>query len=588
MGSPSGVNSSFLSRLPEEDKQAIKLGQQARWAAAVDANAGEQRQQSSPARPPTDAAYAGASPTSSGSPSPGNTTSSSPSVVAYNTTEPHPNFPGSPSPLDIINPPLSNSDGSGGEDPSRPISVFNPPASGAPSSAEPTSRPPTDAAYADAPPAGLPQPDSFVDRQRDIDLLGTGNYSVSRAMQAELDADVEGARDRVAKLEDQLQNLPTGSFSHIVRAELEDELAKLETQLRAYDLPGDADASIAEGHREEDEAEAPATQDQLDAEAADARVLASGDNYDQHHFINPRTGREYTDAEVRYARDTADFREDLSIDERIEFDRLFYDVGVGFDFDDALTIVGRDWHDAFNIDGNGIQRDDLQSIAHNEDGIFSSDQQAAAFYLLSRPDAFNGLESNYGSGYPVHDGAIGEDNITTAGGEIGPTIEQRIEAQKAALEGLGEQPGVDSEAVSEAISVLDAAQGSLTPAEYARVSNYLSNVALGGQAAIAVQSALTGDYDEAYETTFDAAVPFVIKQILTKIAPGAAGGPAGVVGLTALSLLLAFTPLDTSETRVASFSENAGEISPTGQRTYPGGYGTQINGNGFADPMYRG
>ncbi len=579
MGSPSGVNSSFLSRLPEEDKQAIKVGQQTRWAAAVDANAGEKSQQSSPARPPTDAAYAGASPTSSGSPSPGNTTSSSPSVVAYNTTEPHPNFPGGPSPLDILNPPFSNSDGSGGEDPSRPISVFNPPASGAPSSAEPTSRPPTDAAYADAPPAGLPQPDSFVDRQRDIDLLGTGNYSVSRAMQAELDADVEGARDRVAKLEDQLQNLPTGSFSHIVRAELEDELAKLETQLRAYDLPGDADASIAEGHREEDEAEAPATQDQLDAEAADARVLASGDNYDQHHFINPRTGREYTDAEVRYARDTAEFREDLSIDERIEFDRLFYDVGVGFDADDALEVVGQDWHDVFNAGGNGIRREDLQSIAQNEDGIYSPNQQAAAYFLLSHPGEFNELDSNYGSGYPVHDGAIGEDNIVTAGGEIGPTRQELLNAGKDELQRLEGEGHISSSDLSNYITHLDNA-AALTPADF----EVLHRSVLAGQAGISLYQVATGDADGAFETAFATLVPLAAKHVLIKAGAGAVGGPVGLL----LSLVLSLGPLDTSGTRVASFSENAGEISPTGQRTNPGGYGTQINGNGFADPMYRG
>jgi hypothetical protein len=423
--------------------------------------------------------------------------------------------------------------------------------------------------------------------------MGTGNYTVSSVMQAELNADVEDARARLTELEGRLENLPSGSFSHFVRADLEGEIAELETQLRDYDLPeaadwaAGADASIADDLRAKAEAREQVRQDQLDAESADARVLESGSDYDRHHFINPRTGLQYTDAEVRYIRDTADFREGLTVDERIEFDRLFYGVGVGFDFDDALTIVGRDWHDAFNADGNGLQRGDLRNIAENEDGIFSSDQQAAAYYLLSRPEAFNSLESNYGSGYPVHDGAIGEDNIITAGGEIGPTIEQRIEAQKAALEGLEGQSDVDSEAVSQAITVLDAAQETLTPAEYARVSNYLSNVALGGQAVIALESALTGDYDEAYETAFDAAVPFAIKQILIRVAPSVAGGPVGI-GVTALSLLLAFTPLDTSETRVASFSENAGEITPTGQRSYPGGYGTQINGNGFADPMYRG
>ena len=61
MGSPSGVNSSFIARLPEEDRQAIKSGQQERWAAAVDANT----QQRSTSRPPTDAAYANSTGTGS-------------------------------------------------------------------------------------------------------------------------------------------------------------------------------------------------------------------------------------------------------------------------------------------------------------------------------------------------------------------------------------------------------------------------------------------------------------------------------------------------------------------------------------------
>lgn len=158
-------------------------------------------------------------------------------------------------------------------------------------------------------------------------------------------------------------------------------------------------------------------------------------------------------------------------------------------------------------------------------------------------------------------------------------MEQCIDAQKAALQELEGQPGIDSEALSQAIIVFDVAQGTLTPAEFARLSNYVNNVALGGQAAVALQSALNGDYDEVYETTFDAAVPFAIKPILTKIAPRAAAGLAGGsigIGVSALSLVLAFTPLDTSGTRVAAVFENSGEINERGQRIYPGSYGTRL------------
>ncbi len=86
--------------------------------------------------------------------------------------------------------------------------------------------------------------DSFEERQRNIDAIVTASPGAAQAMRAQLNEDIEAARLRVAKIENQLQNLPSGSFSHIVRSELEAELAQLNNQLRDYDaLVGDGTAT---------------------------------------------------------------------------------------------------------------------------------------------------------------------------------------------------------------------------------------------------------------------------------------------------------------------------------------------------------
>ena len=154
-----------------------------------------------------------------------------------------------------------------------------------------------------------------------------------------------------------------------------------------------------------------------------------------------------------------------------------------------------------------------------------------------------------------------------------------MNAGKDELQRLEEEDNISASDLSTYLTHLDNA-ATLTPADF----EVLHNSVLAGQVGLSLYQVATGDTDGAFETAFDTLVPLVAKHILTKAGAGAIGGPVGLL----LSLVLSLGPMDTSGTRVAAFSENTGEINPTGQRTYPGGYGTQINGNGFADPMYRG
>lgn len=90
--------------------------------------------------------------------------------------------------------------------------------------------------------------------------------------------------------------------------------------------------------------QADLAQEELDreVEAAEARVLAAGDNYDLHHFINPLTGIEYTDAEVSLIRENSEdaFRTSLSPSEKRAYDRWLNEVETGstveFDIDPGL------------------------------------------------------------------------------------------------------------------------------------------------------------------------------------------------------------------------------------------------------------
>lgn len=323
-----------------------------------------------------------------------------------------------------------------------------------------------------------------------------------------------------------------------------------------------------------------AQQEYIEAQNADARAIAAADaGGDYDHIINPRTGRGYTDGEVTYARETRSYRAGLSPDERIEFDNLFYEVGVDFDKDDAVGVIGRDWHEVFNTDGSGVQQDDLVAIANDNTGFYSPEQRAAAHYLLSRPGDFNTIESNQSPRYsPVHDGAIGEDNIINAGGEIGPSREELIEAGKENLRSEAENGDITSSDLSTGLTVLDSAS-ELSPGEFA----ILRKTLFAGQVGVALYQAANGDTDQAFETAFDTLVPIAATKILAAMGAGSAAGPVGA----ALALILALAPLDTSDTRVAAFSENSGEIDSRGRRNYPGAHGTMVNGNGFADPMFR-
>ena len=148
---------------------------------------------------------------------------SSPDVIVHNTTEPHPNFPGTASSPEIFNLTFFNDSGSGGQDPSLPISVFNPPVSV--SSDTETS----ETAYPS------PSPNlEFIDRLPEDDRVAAREGTIA------------SLRSRAAELEGQLQNLPNDSFSGYVRAQLQAELDQVRVDLSALEPP--APVPVAESH----------------------------------------------------------------------------------------------------------------------------------------------------------------------------------------------------------------------------------------------------------------------------------------------------------------------------------------------------
>ncbi len=91
-----------------------------------------------------------------------------------------------------------------------------------------------------------PEP-GFAERQEDIDSIVTASPAAAQAMQGSLNDDVREARIRAGVLHDQLQNLPTDSFSGYVRPGLQAELDEINAQLEAYDsLTGRGDGSLSE------------------------------------------------------------------------------------------------------------------------------------------------------------------------------------------------------------------------------------------------------------------------------------------------------------------------------------------------------
>jgi hypothetical protein len=192
MGSPSGVNSSFLSRLPDEDKQAIKAGQEARWKSVVEAKT---------------------------APPPSSQTSST-----------------------------------------------------------------------------MSSDRSFVDRQKDADLLATASPYASQAMQAELNKDVAAAAGRIESLDRDIAAL--GTSGGYVAEVLRNERNTLATEVDDYDHV--INPSTGSGYTDAEVTE-PIEQDKAEAQAAaDARALAVNDaGGDPQNIINPSTGRGYTDAELR-------------------------------------------------------------------------------------------------------------------------------------------------------------------------------------------------------------------------------------------------------------------------------------------------
>ncbi|MGI9421099.1 MAG: hypothetical protein ACR2RA_25015 [Geminicoccaceae bacterium] len=123
-------------------------------------------------------------------------------------------------------------------------------------------------------------PDSFVSRQRDADALATASPYASQAMNAELDADVAAAKDRIGQLDRDIDALGTsgGYVTGTLRAE-RDQLAADVADHDAFTNPEPADTgedSFKDRQRDIDTivtaspAAARAMQNELDADVAAA------------------------------------------------------------------------------------------------------------------------------------------------------------------------------------------------------------------------------------------------------------------------------------------------------------------------------
>ena len=130
-------------------------------------------------------------------------------------------------------------------------------------------------------PAAAGSPDSFVTRQRDADALATASPYASQAMNAELDADVAAAKDRIGQLDRDIDALGTsgGYVTDTLRAE-RDQLTADVADHDAFTNPEPADAgedSFKDRQGDIDTivtaspAAAQAMQNELDADVAAAK-----------------------------------------------------------------------------------------------------------------------------------------------------------------------------------------------------------------------------------------------------------------------------------------------------------------------------
>lgn len=93
-----------------------------------------------------------------------------------------------------------------------------------------------------------------------------------------------------------------------------------------------------------------------------------------------------------------------------------------------------------------------------------------------------------------------------------------------------------------------------------------------------LEAVAAGDYETASEIGVGVVAPAILRQILLRVAPGFAG-PAPAV----LSIFITLIPMIAGES-LPALSESLGEITPSGQRVYPGGHGTRIGPGGVPVP----
>ncbi len=196
--------------------------------------------------------------------------------------------------------------------------------------------------------------------------------------------------------------------------------------------------------------------------------------------------------------------------------------------DEVVDVLGYDYEIFSGADGDGISVNNLRDIVLDDTGSYTDDQKAVAAHLLANQDILNSLDGNF-------DGIIGDRNITAAGGVIGQTRQEVLEAGRQNLERELDSGNISASEYSQALSALGILEDA-SPADFA----VLRRSFVAGQAGIALYQAATGDKEGAFETAFSTFAPIAAKQVLTKLAGPAVGGPVGL-GL-AVVLLLASVP----------------------------------------------
>lgn len=449
---------------------------------------------------------------------------------------------GSPAPSVTHNDPTSYPGGEvRGEDPTRPVSVFNPPASdvaSTPKSSTPTPFQLNDPAAAAGFVAGF-GPGNLVNESNGLSspfdpIVNFGPPPQTERTADEVAADYFGPTDRAVTRSEALDiiNRDFADFDSALKGTTDgligrDDFAKILTEPGYTDEQKAAAAYFYANPRQFsslDNAEnARVGPNGLigegDVNAARAEVEAKridGSSEGVQPNVDGSDRRLYIQA--------SELADDPTILER-------YDATTSaINEDEVVDVLGYDYEVFSGPDGKGISVNDLREIVLDDTGTYSDEHKAVAAHLLANGDILKSLDGNA-------DGIIGDKNITAAGGAIGKTRQEVLEAGRQNLEQERDNGNISASEYSQALSALGILEDA-SPADFA----VLRRSFVAGQVGIALYQSATGDKEGAFETAFSTFAPIAAKQILTKLAGPAVGGPVGL-GL-AVVLLLASVPTD--------------------------------------------